>query len=122
MLSKPRDPSLKYHVVAEWPASCRNRDARVLKSRPDLVHRMNEFTERLMTLAKHYEGSVKLESEYNFKGIRMWFQRGDDIYDFLMKQSQNDIRVIPELYVVNGLNSRLDKFLFDVDDSGITVY
>ena len=122
MLSKPRDPALKYHVVAEWPSSCRNRDARVLKSRPDLVHRMNEFTERLMTLAKHYDGSVKLESEYNFKGIRMWFQRGGDIYDFLMKQSQNDIRVIPELYVVNGLNSRLDKFLFDVDDSGITVY
>ena len=122
MLSKPRDPALKYHVVAEWPSSCRNRDARVLKSRPDLVHRMNEFTERLMALAKHDEGSVKLESEYNFKGIRMWFERGEDIYDFLMKQSQNDIKVIPELHVINGLNNRLDKFLFDVDDSGVTVY
>jgi len=122
MLSNPKDLTLKYHVVAEWPSSCRNRDARVLKSRPDLVHRMNELTERLMTLSRSYEGSVKLESGYNFKGIRMWFERGEDIYHFLINQRQNDVHVIPELYVVNGLNNRLDKFLFDVDDSGVTVY
>ena len=122
MLSKPRDPALKYHVVAEWPASCRNRSARVLKSRPDLVHRMNEYTSNIMSLANAYEGPVKLEAGYDFKGIRMWFQSGSDLYHFLMNQTQNDVRIIPELYVVNGLNNRLDKFFFEVDESGITVY
>ena len=52
----------------------------------------------------------------------MWFQFGKDVYDFILNQNKNEIKVIPELYVVNGLNNRLDKFLFQVDGSNIIVY
>lgn len=121
MLSKPRNNDLKYHIVVEWPPSCRNRDIKTLRSRPDLVHRMNEHTKKCIELANTY-GNVKIESEYNFIGIRMWFQSGKDVYNFIVNQNKNDIKVIPELFVVNGLNNRLDKFLFQIDGSDIIVY
>ena len=44
-----KDPALKYHIVVEWPASCRNRNTATLKGRPDLVHRMNEHTKKIIT-------------------------------------------------------------------------
>jgi hypothetical protein len=121
MLSKPKNTDLKYHIVVEWPPSCRNRNVKTLRNRPDLVYRLNEHTKKCMELAKTYS-NVKIESEYNFVGIRMWFRSGKDVYDFILNQNKNEIKVIPELYVVNGLNNRLDKFLFQVDGSNIIVY
>lgn len=122
MLSKPKDPSLKYHLVVEWPPSCRNRNVRTLKSRPDLVHRMNEHTKKIISMAEQYPGSVKLESEYNHLGIRVWFELGEDCYDFLMKQKQNNLKILPQLYILSGLNSVLNKFNLKIDEEGITVY
>ena len=121
MLSKPKNTDLKYHIVVEWPPSCRNRNVKTLRHRPDLVYRLNEHTKKCMELAKTYS-NVKIESEYNFVGIRMWFRSGKDVYDFILNQDKNNIKIVPELYVVNGLNYRLDKFLFQVDGSNIIVY
>ena len=75
MLSKPKNTDLKYHIVVEWPPSCRNRNVKTLRNRPDLVYRLNEHTKKCMELAKTYS-NVKIESEYNFVGIRMWFRSG----------------------------------------------
>ena len=121
MLSKPKNTDLKYHIVVEWPPSCRNRNVKTLRNRPDLVYRLNEHTKKCMELAKTYS-NVKIESEYNFVGIRMWFRSGKDVYDFILNQNKNEIKVIPELYVVNVLNNRLDKFFFNVEGSEIIVY
>ena len=122
MLSPPKDPSLKYHLVVEWPPSCRNRNVRTLKNRPDLVYRMNTHTEKLITLAESYQNPVKIESEYNYMGIRMWFANGTDCYDFIMNQEKNSIKILPELWVLSALNSVLNKFQFSVDETGVTVY
>lgn len=122
MLSLPKDTSLKYHLIVEWPPSCRNRNVRTLKNRPDLVYRMNKHTEKIIKLAESYKNSVKIESQYNYTGIRMWFANGTDCYDFIMNQQKNSIKVLPELYVLSGLNNILNKFKFAVDETGITVY
>ena len=117
-----KDPALKYHIVVEWPASCRNRSTATLKGRPDLVHRMNEHTKKIIALAESYANPVRIESEYNFLGIRMWFELGEDCYDFLMKQKQNNLKIVPQLYILSGLNSVLNKFNLKIDEEGITVY
>ena len=122
MLSKPKDQSLRYHLVVEWSPSCRNRNVRTLKSRPDLVYRMNTHTEKLIRLAESYQNPVRIESEYNYMGIRMWFANGGDCYDFIMNQEKNSIKILPDLYVLSGLNSILNKFQFSVDETGVTVY
>ena len=122
MLSRPRDLTLKYHLIVEWPPSCRNRNVKTLKTRPDLVYRMNSHTEKLIKLAESYEHSVKIESGYNYLGIRMWFENGTDCYDFIMNQTKNSIKILPDLYVLSGLNNVLNKFKFSVDESGITIY
>jgi hypothetical protein len=92
MLSKPKNTDLKYHIVVEWPPSCRNRNVKTLRNRPDLVYRLNEHTKKCMELAKTYS-NVKIESEYNFVGIRMWFRSGKDVYDFILNQNKNEIKV-----------------------------
>lgn len=83
---------------------------------------MNSHTEKLIKLAESYEHSVKIESGYNYLGIRMWFENGTDCYDFIMNQTKNSIKILPDLYVLSGLNNILNKFKFSVDESGITIY
>ena len=83
---------------------------------------MNTHTEKLITLAESYQNPVRIESEYNFMGIRMWFANGADCYNFIMNQEKNSIKILPDLWVLSGLNSVLNKFQFSVDETGVTVY
>ena len=83
---------------------------------------MNTHTEKLIKLAESYKNPVKIESEYNYMGIRMWFANGEDCYDFIMNQEKNSIKILPELWVLSALNSVLNKFQFSVDETGVTVY
>ena len=83
---------------------------------------MNTHTEKLIRLAESYQNPVRIESEYNYMGIRMWFADGTDCYDFIMNQEKNSIKILPELWVLSALNSVLNKFQFSVDETGVTVY
>lgn len=116
-----KDPALKYHIVVEWPASCRNRSTATLKSRPDLVHRMNEHTKKIIALAESYANPVRIESEYNFLGIRMWFASGKDCYDFIIRQKENDMSIHPYVYVVSGIDNFLNKFRFVLKNGEIEI-
>ena len=116
-----KDPALKYHIVVEWPASCRNRNTATLKSRPDLVHRMNEHTKKIISLAESYANPVRIESEYNFLGIRMWFASGKDCYDFIVNQKQNNLTIHPYVYVVSSIDNFLNKFEYFLRDGEIEI-
>lgn len=116
-----KDPALKYHIVVEWPASCRNRNTATLKGRPDLVHRMNEHTKKIIALAESYANPVRIESEYNFLGIRMWFASGKDCYDFIIRQKENAMSIHPYVYVVSGIDNFLNKFQFVLKNDEIEI-
>jgi hypothetical protein len=47
-------------------------------------------------------------------GIKTWWADGEELYHFLMTQDQNNLQVIPELGVINGLSERLVMFKFQV--------
>ena len=105
---------LKYHIMIEWPATCRNRSERTLKSRPDLVFKINEFTTRVIDICKKYKQPIQVDQNYNMLGIKTWWANGEELYHFLMTQDQNSLHVIPELGVVNGLSGSLMMFKFQV--------
>jgi len=113
---------LKYHVVVEWLPTCRNRSPRTLQNRPDLVHKMNEYTKNIVAICEGYKNPIQIDQNYNMLGIRTWWQESSDLYHFLMTQEQNKLNVIPELGVLNQLTGKLVMFKFSVDKNGITLY
>jgi hypothetical protein len=113
---------LKYHVVVEWPPTCRNRSPKTLQHRPDLVHKMNEYVKKIISICESYKTPIQVDQSYNMLGIRTWWQEGSDLYHFLMTQEQNKLNVIPEIGVLNQLTGKLVMFKFSVDKNGITLY
>ena len=113
---------LKYHVVVEWPPTCRNRSPRTLQHRPDLVHKMNEYVKKIISICESYKNPIQVDQSYNMLGIRTWWLEGADLYHFLMTQEQNKLNVIPEIGVLNQLTGKLVMFKFSVDKNGITLY
>ena len=105
---------LKYYIMIEWPSTCRNRSERTLKARPDLVHKINEFTTRVIDICKKYKKPIQIDQNYNMIGIKMWWSDGEELYHFLMTQNENNLQVIPELGVINQLSGRLVMFKFQV--------
>jgi hypothetical protein len=113
---------LKYHVVVEWPPTCRNRSPKTLQHRPDLVHKMNEYVKKIISICESYKTPIQVDQSYNMLGVRTWWQEGSDLYHFLMTQEQNKLNVIPEIGVLNQLTGKLVMFKFSVDKNGITLY
>jgi hypothetical protein len=113
---------LKYHVVVEWPPTCRNRSPKTLQHRPDLVHKMNEYVKKIISICENYKTPIQVDQSYNMLGVRTWWQEGSDLYHFLMTQEQNKLNVIPEIGVLNQLTGKLVMFKFSVDKNGITLY
>lgn len=113
---------LKYHVVVEWPPTCRNRSPKTLQHRPDLVHKMNEYVKKIISICESYKTPIQVDQSYNMLGVRTWWQEGADLYHFLMTQEQNKLNVIPEIGVLNQLTGKLVMFKFSADKNGITLY
>lgn len=113
---------LKYHVVVEWPPTCRNRSPKTLQHRPDLVHKMNEYVKKIISICESYKTPIQVDQSYNMLGVRTWWQEGSDLYHFLMTQEQNKLNVIPEIGVLNQLTGKLVMFKFSADKNGITLY
>jgi len=100
--------------MIEWPSTCRNRSEGTLKARPDLVHKINEFTARVIDICKKYKKPIQVDQTYNMIGIKIWWADGEELYHFLMTQDENNLQVIPELGVTNSLSERLVMFKFQV--------
>lgn len=113
---------LKYHLVVEWPGTCRNRSSKTLQTRPDLVHRMNEYTQKLIAVCSIYKNPIQIDQNYNVIGIRTWWKDGSDLYHFLMNLKQHDFHVVPELGVINKFSQKLILFKIQIDKDGITVF
>jgi hypothetical protein len=113
---------LKYYVVIEWPPMCRSRSAVTLKQRPDLVYKINEFTKRIISICENYKNPIQIDQNYNMLGIKTWWKDGKDLYHFLKNQENNNLRVVPELGVINQINGKLLMFKFQVKKDGIFVF
>jgi len=112
----------KYSVKLMWPAMCRNRSVEILKERPDLVDHMNKFRQKVENVLKlisrkHYQ----VDATYLMSGVRLWFESGQDCYDFIIRQPEFEWQVQPELSVMNPITSQLQTFKIVYTPTGITV-
>jgi len=113
---------LKYHLIVEWPGTCRNRSAKTLQSRPDLVHQMNEYTKKLIAVCSVYKNTIQIDQDYNMMGVRTWWKAGSDLYDFLLHLKEHNFQVIPEIGVINNLSQQLILFKLQINGNDVTVF
>jgi len=112
----------KYSLKLMWPAMCRNRSVEILKERPDLADQMNKFRQktdnvlRLICRKNH-----QVDSNHMMSGIRLWFESGQDCYEFIIKQPEFDWEIMPELSVMNEITSQLQSFDIVYTPTGVTI-
>jgi len=112
----------KYSVKLMWPAMCRNRSVEILKERPDLVDQMNKFRQKVENVLKLVSREhFQVDATYLMSGIRLWFESGQDCYDFIIRQPEFDWQIQPELSVMNPITSQLQTFEIVYTPTGITV-
>ena len=112
----------KYSLKLMWPAVCRNRSVEILKERPDLVDQMNNFRTKIdnvlkIICRKHFQ----VDATYMMSGVRLWFQSGQDCYDFIIRQPEFEWEVHPELSVMNTITSQLQTFEIVYTPTVITI-
>jgi hypothetical protein len=103
-----------------WPALCRNRNIETLKERPDLVDQMNKFrqkTENVLRLIcrKHHQ----VDGAHMMSGIRLWFESGQDCYEFIIKQPEFDWEIVSEISVMNIITGQLQTFNIVYTPTGV---
>jgi hypothetical protein len=112
----------KYSLKLMWPAMCRNRSVEILKDRPDLVDQMNKFRTKIDNVLKiicrrHFQ----VDGTYMMSGVRLWFESGQDCYDFIIRQPEFEWEVQPELSVMNSVTSQLQTFDIVYTPTGVTI-
>jgi len=112
----------KYSLKLMWPAMCRNRSVEILKERPDLVDQMNKFRTKIdnvlrIICRRHFQ----VDGTYMMSGVRLWFESGQDCYDFIIRQPEFEWEVQPELSVMNSVTSQLQTFDIVYTPTGITI-
>jgi hypothetical protein len=112
----------KYSLKLMWPAMCRNRSVEILKDRPDLVDQMNKFRTKIDNVLKiicrrHFQ----VDGIYMMSGVRLWFESGQDCYDFIIRQPEFEWEVQPELSVMNSVTSHLQTFDIVYTPTGVTI-
>jgi hypothetical protein len=113
---------LKYHTVVRWPGPCRNRSAETLTSRPDLVKDMNAFRIKIenvcrLILKKQY----KIDPNHQLTGVSLWFESGQDLYEFIIRQPEFEWEIVSEIGTVNYLTGEYKKYKLIYLPTGITI-
>ena len=101
---------------------CRNRSVEILKERPDLVEKMNRFREKVSTVLKIVcRKSSYIEDNHSMTGIRLWFESGQDVYEFIIRQPEFDWEVVPELAVLNIITGQMQNFEVVYTPTGVVI-
>ena len=117
-----RAVTYKYSLKLMWPAMCRNRSVEILKERPDLVDQMTKFRVKIDNVLKiicrrHFQ----VDGTYMMSGVRLWFESGQDCYDFIIRQPEFEWEVHPEISVMNSVTSQLQTFDIVYTPTGVTI-
>lgn len=112
----------KYSLKLMWPAMCRNRSVEILKERPDLVEQMNMFRQKIDNVLKIVcRKNFQIDGTYSMSGVRLWFESGQDCYDFIIRQPEFSWEIQPEVSVMNIITSQLQSFNVVYTPTGITI-
>jgi hypothetical protein len=112
----------RYSLKLMWPAMCRNRSVEILKDRPDLVDQMTKFRVKIDNVLRILcRKSFQVDGTYMMSGVRLWFESGQDCYDFIIRQPEFEWEIQPELSVMNSVTSQLQTFNIVYTPTGVTI-
>ena len=112
----------KYSLKLMWPAMCRNRSVEILQERPDLVDQMNKFRQKTDNVLKIIcRKHSQVDGTHMMSGIRLWFESGQDCYEFIIKQPEFDWEIVPEVSVMNIVTSQLQTFEIVYTPTGVVL-
>jgi len=112
----------KYSLKLRWPAICRNRSIETLKERPDLVDQMNRFRQKIDNVLKIVcRTSSYIDDNHSMSGVRLWFESGQDVYDFIVRQPEFDWEIIQKLDVINIITGQMQSFDVVYTPTGVVI-
>lgn len=118
----PTSISYKYSIKVRWPSVCRNRSVETLKERPDLIEEMNKFRQKTDNVLKIIcRKSFQIDGAHSMSGVRLWFESGQDVYDFIIRQPEFDWEIIPEISVINAVTSQVQNFDIVYTPTGVVI-
>ena len=118
----PENKFYKYSLKLRWLSMCRNRSVEILKERPDLVEQMNRFREKVSNVLKIVcRKSSYIDNTHSMTGIRLWFESGQDVYEFIIRQPEFDWEVVPELAVLNIITGQMQNFEVVYTPTGVVI-
>ena len=54
-------------------------------------------------------------------GVRLWFESGQDVYDFIIRQPEFNWEIVPELDVINIITGQMQNFEVVYTPTGVVV-
>lgn len=112
----------KYSLKVRWPATCRNRSVEILKERPDLIENMNNFRQKIDTVLKIVcRKNFQVDGAHSMTGVRLWFESGQDAYEFIIRQPEFEWEITPEISVINVVTSQLQTFQIVYTPTGVVI-
>lgn len=113
---------INYIVKVLWPAHCRNRNSKVLESRPDIVKEMNGMRSKIENFIKaSCSGYHKVSNEYDMRGFNIGFEAGPDVYNFILEQATIGYEVDREIGRYNIFSDKYIKHRILYTAKGIKV-
>jgi hypothetical protein len=121
-MSKKNEIIYRFSLKLRWPSICRNRSVETLKERPDLIEQMNRYRQKIDNVLKLIcRKSFQIDGAHSMTGVRLWFESGQDTYDFIIRQPEFDWEIISEVSMINSLTSQLQTFNILYTPSGVIV-
>ena len=112
----------KYSLKVRWPAMCRNRSTQILKERPDLVEQMSRFREKISNVLKIVcRKTFIVDNNHAMAGVRVHFESGQDVYEFIIRQPEFDWEVVPTLEVINIITGQMQNFDIVYTPTGVVI-
>ena len=119
---KSKDVFYKFAITLQWPTVARNRSIETIQSRPDIVHEMNNFMQKVenvcnLILRKDY----KIDYKHNVAGVKIQFSSGQDLYEFIVRQPEFEWEILPKIGTINSLNGEYKSFDLVYQPTGFNV-
>lgn len=112
----------KYSIKLRWPSTCRNRSVQILQERPDIVEQMNRYRIKIDNVLKIIcRKNYQIDGAHSMAGVRLWFQSGQDVYDFIIRQPEFHWEIIPEVSVINVITGQMATYDVVYTPTGITI-
>lgn len=117
-----KETFFKYIVTLKWPQVARNRSVETLQERPDIVQGMNHFREKLERVCKLIlKKNYKIDDKFHISGIKIQFESGQDLYEFIVRQPEFEWEILPKISTVNSLTGEYKTFDLVYQPTGFNI-